>query len=124
VAANKTPAEANGGGRKGGHLTAKRDRPSKPHAPTRPAEAPVRFGRWTILAVDATRNRAAARCACGQVRQLAIEALQDGTAPRGCGACASSHANAPRTEVKPSFAAELSEAASRGAWKRHEGGGL
>ncbi len=39
-----------------------------------PDLAGLRFGAWTILAVDPLGRRAACRCACGRVQQVALSA--------------------------------------------------
>ena len=62
---------------------------SKP-APERPAEAVARFGRSTLIRLDASGRRALARCGCGTIRQLAVEAIGDGSVARGWGECAAS----------------------------------
>jgi hypothetical protein len=41
------------------------------------------FGAWTVLAIDAVGKRAACRCKCGAVRQVAITALENGE----CASC-------------------------------------
>ena len=45
-----------------------------------------RFGQWEVLSTDITGKRITCRCSCGQVRVVAISALESGDSS-SCGSC-------------------------------------
>jgi hypothetical protein len=76
------------------------------------------FGAWTLIGAEG--RRAWARCQCGTVRQMALEALQDGSS-LSCGCI-----NTPSTRSglrHVTFANEIAGAEARGGKRRHQGGG-
>jgi hypothetical protein len=78
---------------------------TRPDGKTQTEPAAVGYGRWTVLQVDAVGRRALCVCVCGEVRQLAVAAIRDGSVVRGCGSCSSSLDPTKRAEAKPTFAA-------------------
>jgi hypothetical protein len=52
-------------------------------------QAGQRFGSWEVLSADVTGKRIACRCSCGQVRVVAVSALESG-ANTSCGGCTAS----------------------------------
>jgi hypothetical protein len=60
-----------------------------------------RFGSWTALGTDPTGKRVACRCACGAVRQVAIEALRSGQSTScGCAPISRDQTLALRAEAE------------------------
>jgi len=59
-----------------------------------------RYGAWVALRADATAKRVSCVCACGAVRQVAIDALESGMS-RSCGCTPLSRAevDATRREI-------------------------
>ena len=141
----KNPRRANAGGLNGVSVSAKRQRPSNeiaPKCPTGPAKErspkPVASrpptpeasnardtvaetsGAWRIIGfVDRTAKRALCACACGQVREVGVEALASGQS-QGCGC-----RQTPRPTATPSrtdsFAEGITGAEAITGRGRHRG---
>jgi len=78
------------------------------------------FGSLTVAALDSTGKRATCLCSCGTVRQVAVDALLDGSS-QGCGGCRPLPRSSPVTPKRSPFAAELVAAERQGARGRHRG---
>jgi hypothetical protein len=66
------------------------------------------FGSWKVAALDPTGKRATCLCSCGTARQIAIDALLDGSS-QGCGGCKATPrpravAGRPSAEIVAEFA--------------------
>jgi hypothetical protein len=98
-------------------------------APTRPLmTTPVppvtelrRSGRWRVLGVDSVGKRAACRCDCGVIREIALDALESG-ASLGCG-CRMTPKTAPvaRRSASSQFANEIASLEALASSRRHKG---
>ena len=86
-------------------------------------EAPKRFNRWTVVGFTDARTAKVAlcRCDCGQISRVSYQTLTSGGHVE-CASCSPPRNLSDRSE-RTSFAAEFASAESRGAWKRHKGGG-
>jgi hypothetical protein len=81
------------------------------------ADATV-FGAWEILKVEG--RVALAKCRCGVVRQMALEALQSGASDN----CGCMNSRTTRMPQRPSsFAGEVASLEARGGRKRQHGSG-
>jgi hypothetical protein len=89
-------------------------------APTAtPTDAPVRFGSWVLIKLDAVGKRALCRCKCGLSREVAVTALHSGLS-RACEACDVRGRGAP-IERDRAFAYDLARDAGVVAAGRHRG---
>jgi hypothetical protein len=77
------------------------------------------FGAWTVIGIE---GRAAwARCQCGTVRRVSLEALQSGES-QSCGCL---NLRSTRQPLRRSnFARDLTNDETRGVRKRQFGGGI
>ena len=71
------------------------------------------FGEWTVAALDSTAKRATVLCSCGTVRQVAVDALLDGSS-QGCGGCRMTpRPRAVAGRPSPEIAAEFTSGRAR-----------
>ena len=76
----------------------------------------MRYGAFALVAVDATRKRATCVCICGEVRAVAVDALESGQSG-GCG-CRMTPSSAPSPAVMSAFAKDIAELERRARSRR------
>ena len=76
---------------------------------------------WTVAIIDENGKRATCLCACGEPRQLGVDALLSGDCVKGCG-CRLTPGPRPGPEA-PSFAAEIADAENFSATHRRKARG-
>src|SRR5208283_597911 len=80
------------------------------------------FGAWVVARIDTSGRRALVVCKCGEMRQVAIEALTAGESV-GCGCRLTRHRPGYPQADSAAFASAVARQESRSSWKQPRGGG-